>query len=853
MVAISVLLAFLASVVFAGTSGLPYLQAPPAERPSGDGGRKSASGGEGSAVDIKSDLGRQTDYNGSKIYIVVGNVAAHHNGAVITCDSAVRYSERRLECFGNVLINKGTTYIYGERAEYNGDVNEAYVYSRIVKVVDRSATLYTYNFKFNTKENIGEYYGGGVVTNDGDMLESERGYYYADQKDVICVDDVQMRNETYDMTGDSVVYNIETNRADFFYNTNIWNTRENEYLYADCGSFDRDSQLYSLTSNGYILTENQELWSDTLDYFREKGYARLKSNIQIDDRSQMVMAFGDWGEYWKEPGNAFLTKDPVVLSYDVSQGDSVFMRSDSMFLYTRDPVRERIERERADSIRAAAERADSIRMAEEKALADRKASGKRKRGEAKQEEEAAAESSSESVQESDAEQARRDEIKSRADQTAKSVREKLGLGEGETSEGGGIPADSLATDSLTTDSLSNDSLSVNPMDTLTKAERRALLKEQAKRERDSVRKVKAQILRIKLDSIADRRQAKRTALLIKAERADSVRNAKAQLRAEERFRRSMERLTRKGIKVMPVDSAVLFSVDSMLEREMFFSDSLTNRRLDSLILVYFPKEEPDSVAVTDTVAVDSTYRMVLGYRNVRMYRSDFQAVCDSLVATSIDSVIHMFISPVLWNENNQITSEKMHIITRNQQIVRADFEGKPMTVAEIDTVHYNQVTGKEMSAFFENNQIYRNDVNGNVQTIYYMQEEGSPDISMLAYVESGDMSSYVEDRQIVGITYRNNPTYIFYPIDKIPEDQPIYLDGFKWEIERRPSRADVMTRRIRESLREVKERLDKPSFPITEKIDGDRRNLIRQKLWSDRTDTLSAETIEWLDNLSYDL
>lgn len=847
LVAIAVVLAFLASVVFAGTSGMPYLQAPPAERTSGDGDQKARSEGESSAVDIKSDLGRQTDHNGSKIYIVVGNVAAHHNGAVITCDSAVRYSERRLECFGNVLINKGTTYIYGERAEYNGDLNEAYVYSRIVKVVDRSATLYTYNFKFNTKENIGEYYGGGVVTNDGDMLESERGYYYADLKDVICVDDVQMRNETYDMTGDSVVYNIETNKANFFYNTNIWNTKENEYLYADCGSFDRDSQLYSLKRNGYILTENQELWSDTLDYFRESGYARLKSNIQIDDRSQMVMAFGDWGEYWKEPGNAFLTKDPIVLSYDVSQGDSVFMRSDSMFLYTRDPVRERIERERADSLRAAAERADSIRMAEEKAMAEKaekKMSGKRRKGEQKSDEE----SVSESETGPNAEQNRAEDIKARADKTSQAVREKLGLGDGESSGEIQAPADTLATDSLRA-----DTLPVNPMDTLTKAERRAMLKEKAKKERDSVRKVKAEILRIKLDSIADRRQAKRTALLIKAERADSVRNAKAQLRAEEKFRRSMERLTRKGIKVAPVDSAVLFSVDSIIGAEMFMKDSVTNRILDSLISVYFPKEEADSVAVADTVAVDSTYRMVLGYRNVRMYRSDFQAVCDSIVATSIDSVIHLFISPVLWNDNNQITSEKMHIITRNQQIVRADFEGKPMTAAEIDTVHYNQVTGKEMSAFFENNQIYRNDVNGNVQTIYYMQEEGSPDISMLAYVESGDMSSYVEDRQIVGITYRNNPTYIFYPLDKIPEDQPIYLDGFKWEIERRPSRSDVMTRRIRESLREVKERLEKPTFPITDKIDSDRRRLIRQKLWSDRTDTLSAETIEWLDNLSYDL
>ena len=787
---------------------MPYLQAPPAERTSGDGDQKARSEGESSAVDIKSDLGRQTDHNGSKIYIVVGNVAAHHNGAVITCDSAVRYSERRLECFGNVLINKGTTYIYGERAEYNGDLNEAYVYSRIVKVVDRSATLYTYNFKFNTKENIGEYYGGGVVTNDGDMLESERGYYYADLKDVICVDDVQMRNETYDMTGDSVVYNIETNKANFFYNTNIWNTKENEYLYADCGSFDRDSQLYSLKRNGYILTENQELWSDTLDYFRESGYARLKSNIQIDDRSQMVMAFGDWGEYWKEPGNAFLTKDPIVLSYDVSQGDSVFMRSDSMFLYTRDPVRERIERERADSLRAAAERADSIRMAEEKAMAEKaekKMSGKRRKGEQKSDEE----SVSESETGPNAEQNRAEDIKARADKTSQAVREKLGLGDGESSGEIQAPADTLATDSLRA-----DTLPVNPMDTLTKAERRAMLKEKAKKERDSVRKVKAEILRIKLDSIADRRQAKRTALLIKAERADSVRNAKAQLRAEEKFRRSMERLTRKGIKVAPVDSAVLFSVDSIIGAEMFMKDSVTNRILDSLISVYFPKEEADSVAVADTVAVDSTYRMVLGYRNVRMYRSDFQAVCDSIVATSIDSVIHLFISPVLWNDTNQITSEKMHIITRNQQIVRADFEGKPMTAAEIDTVHYNQVSGKEIKAYFTGGDLRQVDVIGNVRLGYFPVD--GKDSTLIGYItaESSLMNVYLLQRKVQKIKMTTQTDGVMYPMLQIPEDK-LYLPSFAWFDYIRPlNKDDVFRWRGKKAGQELKKSVQrKPPLP----------------------------------------
>ena len=65
---------------------------------------------------------------------------------------------------------------------------------------------------------------------------------------------------------------------------------------------------------------------------------------------------------------------------------------------------------------------------------------------------------------------------------------------------------------------------------------------------------------------------------------------------------------------------------------------------------------------------------------------------------------------MLWNENNQITSDVMDIFTENQQLTRAEFIGSPMMVSQLDTTHYNQVAGKTMTAYFFNNQIYRNDV-----------------------------------------------------------------------------------------------------------------------------------------------
>lgn len=148
-----------------------------------------------------------------------------------------------------------------------------------------------------------------MLTNRENHLESDRGYYYADTHQIICVDRVEMRNDKYELKGDSVVYDTDTDQAHFFERTNIWN-EGGDYIYADRGRYEKPRELYVLTRNGYVMTEKQELWSDSLDYYRESGHALLFRNIQIDDAEHKVLAFGDYGEYWKEPGNALLTQRP---------------------------------------------------------------------------------------------------------------------------------------------------------------------------------------------------------------------------------------------------------------------------------------------------------------------------------------------------------------------------------------------------------------------------------------------------------------------------------------------------------------------------------------------------------------
>ena len=129
-----------------------------------------------------------------------------------------------------------------------------------------------------------------------------------------------------------------------------------------------------------------------------------------------------------------------------------------------------------------------------------------------------------------------------------------------------------------------------------------------------------------------------------------------------------------------------------------------------------------------------------------------------------------------------------------------------------------------------------------------MQEEGSPDVQGLMYIESANMTFYIEDQTVSGITYRGSPTYTIYPMDKIPDTQPLFLEGFAWHDDKRPARDSVFTRTLRPSIRTEKEALPRPQFPISKRIAEYRTRLINRKEWRDRNDILTQDVIDWLES-----
>lgn len=907
-------------------------------------------------IDFMADEVHPYNRGGDSVVCFVGNFAAHHNGAVISCDSAVRFSDTRWGFYDKVIINQDSIYIYGDSAVYDGNLSLAEVYAPIVKVVDGDALLYTYNFTFNTATKIGRYSEGGVLVQDNDILESYRGYYYANEHDIICVDKVEVHGSDYDLKSDSVIYNTETKFARFFTNTEIWNV-DGDYLSAEEGTYDHARNVYNVTHDGYILTAEQEIWGDTLTYDRANEHITARRNIQMDDFENKVLAVGDYGEYWKMDGRAILTKEPIAISYDTTEGDTIFMRADTMWFETRnreEDKRMEVIKAREDSIRmveearrkaeeaaaakakaleeaaarekeyeeAQARKAEEARLAAEKAAAeqatadttetpqtaevattatpdtpqpttqtvevvesdttamqtvteadapaedaalteatdaegvDAAAEEEKSEGDVAAEDKAETETSEVEAAEGGAtlpvdkideerDSAKKEKLKKRREK-----RKKKGDDTAEdTSQEEQLPmtaADSLMADSLARqdsirmqlalDSIVNDSLYPDSILTPTQLEAR-MEKRKADAKAEELRR-KAEERRMFLDSIAKQRQAKMIAQY-ERERAFELRQIE-----KDSVRRAKKRARRiaRGKDVSELD--MQDSIDAMkmeeLRKEIVVDTTSTE-----------PEEEFDEAPLTDSVAVDtlppdSIYRLVKAYRNVRIFRSDAQAVCDSMVGNSTDSVMRMYIEPVLWNNLNQIAAAQVDMYTKNQKLERVEFMENPIMIAEIDTTYYNQVTGKKMIAYFRDNDIYRNDVDGNVQTIYFQQEsEQSKIVTDLIYLESASASFYLEKQELKGITYRNDVPFTIYPLALIPADQPTRLPNFKWVPELRPEREEFIIEGLRPSLRERKASRNRPTFRIVNRMDRDKERFIRRGTWVDREDQLKPDIVEW--------
>ena len=137
------------------------------------------------------------------------------------------------------------------------------------------------------------------------------------------------------------------------------------------------------------------------------------------------------------------------------------------------------------------------------------------------------------------------------------------------------------------------------------------------------------------------------------------------------------------------------------------------------------------------------------FRHVRAYRTDVQAVCDSLVYNSQDSCMTMYYDPIVWNDNQQLVGDRIEVFLRDSVIDRAHIIGNCFSIQQLrtDTTCYNQVSSKEMFAFFVDGNIHEARAKDNVLIGYYFEEGDSIPI-IYNYQETTELRMFLKDRKI---------------------------------------------------------------------------------------------------------
>ncbi len=175
---------------------------------------------------------------------------------------------------------------------------------------------------------------------------------------------------------------------------------------------------------------------------------------------------------------------------------------------------------------------------------------------------------------------------------------------------------------------------------------------------------------------------------------------------------------------------------------------------------------------------DSMYRMLFGYHHVRAYRTDVQAVCDSVVYDGRDSCTTMYKDPILWQQGQQVLGEEIKAWRNDSTLDSVYVINQALSVEKIDDEHYNQVASKEQHTYFDEfGDPFLMVADRNVFVNYYPFDDDSLMIGM-NHTESYLMYMYLVERKVNKI-WMPTASGVMYPLFLIPPKE-LYLENFAW-------------------------------------------------------------------------
>ena len=179
-----------------------------------------------------------------------------------------------------------------------------------------------------------------------------------------------------------------------------------------------------------------------------------------------------------------------------------------------------------------------------------------------------------------------------------------------------------------------------------------------------------------------------------------------------------------------------------------------------------------------------TIRQFLAFHRVKIYKTDLQAICDSLSYSSIDSMFRLYQDPVIWSDTSQFSADSIQILMVENQIERLFLKKNAFIINSTDEILFNQMKGKDIIAYFLDGEVHKMAINGNAESIYYAQDEEKAYIGVNETLCSRMLIKF-GNNEVTDIIFYDAPKATFHPIQKT-NPSTLNLEGFYWDTKKRP-------------------------------------------------------------------
>jgi lipopolysaccharide export system protein LptA len=699
--------------------------------------------------------------------------------STLTSDSAYFHqAENTFDAFGHVIISQGDTLnIYSDKLNYNGNTKIA-ILTDNVRMVDKDAILTTNYLTYNTATKYGTYTNGGKLVNKDNTLTSKNGYYFANSRDSYFRYDVVLLSPDAITKTDTLRYNTGSKIAYFYGPTHIYGKKkekekDNDTLYTENGLYNTVTEQAFFGKKNLYSQGTKTLKGDSMFYDRKKGYGRVVKNITFNDNEQKMSLKGDLGTYFKSDERTVVTENAYAIivteERDTSKNDSVAKKTNVKPGNTKKAV---VDTAKAfvTKIVAPPDKPNQPKADIKKTATDTtKTSAAKITTTASKPEQPKAENKN---------AAKSPSVKQTPKVTQEAASSKKGANKDEKAKLGDttllkkdtvkIKHDSVY---ITSDTLETRILTYKDLKAIQEKIRLANIIDTTKKAPTLVYKTSPKYIEISApkwiqDTIYLHRDIFNNYKPRKVEAEAVVVNKKTGKR---------EKNEKPQVPDKSAKPDKLAATAKAPAKKLSKQDSIKQaNKVDS---VYLTRK----IVLSDT----SRIRILSAFHNVKLFKSDLQGKSDSAFYSTSDSIIHLYVKPMIWAQASQLSGDTINLQMKNKKFdnIEAFLNAFSVNVEKGDSTHFNQAAGKKMRGFFNNDKLERLFMDGNAETIYFSRDSGK--ISGMQRSLSSRIRMNFKDSKLTNLVFLSKPEHRYGPLDKFTEEDKI-LKGFIWKPKERP-------------------------------------------------------------------